>query len=130
MSRALKCHIINKRTVTYFVGICSQSLIEMQAHTDDDFAPWSKKQCTHSKCKVMLPPDYGTKYCQKCRDMCKLSMAKKWKRENDIKEQPKKAPMCHGPKEKGHMDVDSDKEPPSDDNGVSNLHHTSTQTFT
>ena len=53
----------------------------MQPPTQKDFALPSRKHCTQSKCKTLLPVEYQYKTCEKCRATSKLSMQKKRKRE-------------------------------------------------
>ena len=53
----------------------------MQPPTKIDFAPPTRKCCTQSKCKAIIPEEYQYKTCEKCRAMSKISMQKKRKRD-------------------------------------------------
>ena len=84
----------------------SQSLIEMQAHMDDDFAPQSKKQCSQSKCKTKLQPNYPYKNCPKFYEISRLCMQKKQKRRMILKNYQER-PQYVMLKEKDHMVMNS-----------------------
>ena len=68
--------------------------------TKDDFAPPSVNHCTQSKCKATLPDGYKYKTCEKCRNMCKLSMQRKRKRDR----------ADEGLPHNSHLEEDSDIE--------------------
>ena len=58
------------------------SFFRMPASTSECTTPHPEKQCCQSKCKVVIPSGYNYKTCQKCREISKHSMQKKWKRKS------------------------------------------------
>ena len=68
--------------------------------TTDDLAPLSVNYCTQSKCKAALSDGYKYKTCEKCRNISKLSMQKKRKRDK-----ADEGPPCNN-----HLEEDSDTE--------------------
>lgn len=55
----------------------------MRPISNFDLAPPPENLCTQSKCKAILPTGYQYKTCEKCRQISKLSMQKKRKRDKD-----------------------------------------------
>jgi hypothetical protein len=89
---------------------------------EDNFAPQPEKQCSQSKCKVILPKGSGFKTCKKCHEIAQHSTAKKRQRENDSVGQPTAAPTQPALKAKRTRGVESVVVPSSDE-AVSNLYH-------
>jgi hypothetical protein len=55
----------------------------MPSIPDENLAPPSDRECSQSKCKAKLPVGYKFKSCEKCREVSRLGMQKKRKREKE-----------------------------------------------
>ncbi|KAH8996443.1 hypothetical protein EDB86DRAFT_2803978 [Lactarius hatsudake] len=93
----------------------------MPPTSEDDFTSPSKNQCSQSKCKALLPVGCKYKTCDKCRNVSKLSMQKKRKRDKhdeDPHHQQAPAPGNSNTTEKGPVEyiyVGSEMESASDE---------------
>ncbi|KAH8985840.1 hypothetical protein EDB86DRAFT_2832929 [Lactarius hatsudake] len=93
----------------------------MPPTSKDDFTSPSKNQCSQSKCKALLPVGCKYKTCDKCRNVSKLSMQKKRKRDKrdeDPHHRQAPAPGNSNTTEKGPVEyiyVGSEMESASDE---------------
>src|ERR1700744_2388760 len=96
--------------------------IPMQPNASNNSALPSEKLCTQSKCKAVLPNDYQYKTCDRCRNISKLSMQKKRKREK-ADEGPHCSPATApgASKEEGPVDSGSETELTQDEDRVSKI---------
>ena len=73
-----------------------RKLIIQMPPSYDDFAPPSEIQCSQSKCKANLPAGYKYKTCDKCRNISRLCMERKRKREDIVEGPHRQQPTAPG----------------------------------
>ena len=85
------------------------SLTQMLPSTQKDHIPPPVSHCTQSKCKAVLPAGYQYKTCEKCRNISRLSMQKKRKRDKTDEGQHHSPPIAPTPRD-NDIEEDSDTE--------------------